>query len=174
MDLHPRDSTDTTSFQFNPWDYWGYYYTYDSLEYGETYVHRTYEGLDTYFAYTLNRDFPACREMVMAIGPAVVGDTHFVITSTLHWFTQALAASEPREQRPAERIAVYPNPFVEGFTYAGPRSRYRIFNILGQTVSEGCVDGLTRINLNSAPSGAYFLLLDDVGQQSLITVRKAR
>jgi len=103
MDLFPRDSTDTTAFQFRPWGSWRFLYTYDSLQYGQTYVHRTYLGLDAYFAYTLDRDYPACRDIIMAIGPSVVGDTHFVITSTMHWFTQALSAADVPDPPPAYR-----------------------------------------------------------------------
>ena len=174
MNIFPRDSTDTTAFQFTPWGSWGFYYTYDSLEYGQTYVHRTYEGLDTYFAYTLDHDYPACRDLIMAIGPAVVGDTHFVVTSTMHWFTQALSISEPCEHNPSARITIYPNPFADGFVYDGPRSRYRLYNILGQTIQVGNLEQKAHIQLSAIPAGTYFLHIDSQPLPQVITVRKLR
>jgi hypothetical protein len=129
--------------------------------------------LDTYFAYTLNRDYPECRELIMAVSPAVTGDTHYIISSTLHWFTQALAVGpEPRVHQDKMSFSVFPNPFVDSFIYSGPRSRYRIFNVLGQEVQSGFVERMSRIDLQRFPAGSYFFQAVGWTNFPLVTIRK--
>jgi hypothetical protein len=162
----------SSEFHFVLDHYWGYIYTWDSLEYGDTAVHRTTLRLDTYNQYELNRDYPACRDLIMAISPATVGDTHFVLSSTLYWTTQALDAARERPERPAQSITLYPTPFVDSFVYDGPRTRYRIFNVLGQEVTSGLIDRLLRVDLRLFPSGSYFFTLDGPTRVPVITLRK--
>jgi hypothetical protein len=72
------------------------------------------------------------------------------------------------------QITLYPNPFVEGFFYQGPRSRYRVFNVLGLTVDEGWIENQGRVDLRAVPSGMYFVRLEDVRSAPVLKVRKLR
>ncbi|MBI5058712.1 T9SS type A sorting domain-containing protein [candidate division KSB1 bacterium] len=173
MDFFPHDSTDTLQFSYFPNTHWGHYYTYDTLRYGDTAVHRTYLNLDTYFRYILNRDYPTCRDLIMAISPTLSNDTHFVLSSTLYWTTQALdAAPEPRPTSPIARITVYPNPFVDSFVYDGPRTRFRIYDILGREIASGFADARSKVSLNNVPAGSYFFRADGSYRSGVIMLRK--
>jgi len=173
MFLFPRDSTDTTEFAFNGFDYWGHYYTLDSIPYGALYEHRTYEGLDAYFQWTLNRDHPAADEIIMGIEPVHVGDTHLVVDATMYWTADG-ASVPPRGERSPPRVTIFPNPASDGFLYQGPECRYRLFNLLGQTVSEGTIRPGFWIPMAPHPPGTYFLLIEARSARQTITIRKLR
>jgi len=174
MYLFPQDSTDTTGFSFHPLEYWSHFYTLDSIPYGALYSHRTMEGHDVYFQWTLNRDYPAADEIIMAIAPVDVGDCHLVVDATMYWTTDAVSVPPRGERSPPPQVTIYPNPASDGFSYQGPESRYRLFNLLGQTVSEGTVRPGLWIPMAPHPPGTYFLLIEAREARQTITIRKLR
>lgn len=64
-------------------------------------------------------------------------------------------------------VSVYPNPFVNGFFISGltNSSSYQLFNIAGQMVSQGAVQGQSsHVKLGGLTPGVYFIKIEMKGQ----------
>jgi hypothetical protein len=174
MQMNPRDSTDISPFVFYPIRYWAQDFTLDTIPFGTLYEHHTLRGHYTILRNDLRRDYPASNRIILGV-EANVWNRHVVVDATMYWVVPHESVPEHGERNPPFAVSVYPNPTTDGFSYRGPEARYRVFNILGQTVTEGLLTKNGWVGLANAPPGTYFLKLDNPrAQQPIITVQKVR
>ncbi len=174
LQFFPLEFGTPSDFVFEHNDFWVQYYTIDTVNTGDSILHRTTEGLDEYNRFTLHRDYPDATFMVLGLRSNYPDDTLRVIDATLYWEIEDVAVREPRRAPAGFVYSVSPNPLTDGFQYDGPSAEFVLYDLLGRRVESGTLRPQNWQKLDNIPPGTYFLQIDNAIVSHSIRLVKVR